>query len=108
MSNQTRHERQDTATVDGVAPDRAVRPRRRVVVKRQTCRLAQPSPTGRALFPTSEGRHLDMVLVLADDRALQLILDWLDTKGMVVDLLEPEFLTPQHRQEGRRAQLPRC
>jgi crotonobetainyl-CoA:carnitine CoA-transferase CaiB-like acyl-CoA transferase len=70
----------------------------RVVVKRQTCRHAQPSPTAPALFPTADGRYIYIVLVLADQKPWDLVVNWLAEAGMAVDLKHERFADPKYRQ----------
>jgi crotonobetainyl-CoA:carnitine CoA-transferase CaiB-like acyl-CoA transferase len=72
----------------------------RVVVRRQTCRHAQPSPTAPALFPTADGRFVYIVLVLADKKPWDLVVSWLAEAGMAVDLQDDRFSDPQYRQDN--------
>jgi crotonobetainyl-CoA:carnitine CoA-transferase CaiB-like acyl-CoA transferase len=72
----------------------------RVVVRRQTCRHAQPSPTAPALFPTGDGRYVYLVLVLADKKPWDLTVGWLADAGMAVDLEDEKFSDPQYRQDN--------
>lgn len=71
----------------------------RVVVHRQTCRHAQPSPTAPALFPCGDERYVYFVLFVVDQKAWRSLVDWMATKDLAVDLLDPEYDDPAYRQE---------
>lgn len=73
----------------------------RAVVQRQTCRHAQPSPTQPAHFACADG-YVYFALVLADSRAWRSLVEWLDSKGLAADLVEPEYDDLAYRQ----AQFP--
>lgn len=72
----------------------------RVVVHRQTCRHAQPTPTQPAIFQCGDGRWVYFVIFVAEQKAWQTLLDWMDTQGVVVDLRQPEFSDPAYRQQN--------
>jgi crotonobetainyl-CoA:carnitine CoA-transferase CaiB-like acyl-CoA transferase len=71
----------------------------RVLVHRQTCRHAQPSPTQSALFRTADDRYVYFTLILSDGKLWQAFVKWMDEKGMAAQLLEPEFAKLAYRQE---------
>jgi benzylsuccinate CoA-transferase BbsE subunit len=71
----------------------------RVVVHRQTCRHAQPSPTAPALFQCGDDRYVYFVLFVVDQKAWRTLVDWMATKDLAVDLLDPEYDDPAYRQE---------
>jgi crotonobetainyl-CoA:carnitine CoA-transferase CaiB-like acyl-CoA transferase len=71
----------------------------RVNVQRQTCRHAQPSPTQSALFQCADGRYVYYTLILSDSRAWDLLVEWMDRKGMAAMLTEPEFKDIAYRQQ---------
>ena len=50
----------------------------RVLVQRQTCRHAQPSPTQPALFQCLDGRYVYFALILADQKPWKALVAWLD------------------------------
>jgi len=70
----------------------------RVQVKRQTCRHAQPSPTQPALFRCADDRFVYFVLIVAEPKAWEALVRWLDSKGMAAQLTEPEFSDVAYRQ----------
>jgi crotonobetainyl-CoA:carnitine CoA-transferase CaiB-like acyl-CoA transferase len=70
----------------------------RVNVIRQTCRHAQPSPTQSALFQCADGRYVYYTLILSDGRAWDMLVDWMDSKGMSAMLTDPEYQDIVHRQ----------
>jgi crotonobetainyl-CoA:carnitine CoA-transferase CaiB-like acyl-CoA transferase len=70
----------------------------RVHVHRQTCRHAQPSPTQSALFRCADGRYVYFALILSEPKAWKALVDWMDSKGMAVQLTEPEFSDIAYRQ----------
>ena len=70
----------------------------RAVVKRQTCRHAQPSPTQPALFQCADGRWVYFALILADQKPWQALVDWMSEHGLAADLVEPEYSDFAHRQ----------
>lgn len=70
----------------------------KALVKRQTCRHAQPTPTQPAIFSTLDGRWVYFVLILADAKPWQSLVEWMDSMGMAADLTDPEYGTLKHRQ----------
>ena len=72
----------------------------RVLIERQTCRHAQPSPTSPALFECADGVQVYFALILSDNKTWQILVDWLDTLGMALDLVDEEYLELAHRQEN--------
>ena len=72
----------------------------RVLVHRQTCRHAQPTPTQPALFPCGDDRWVYFVIFVADQKPWQALVEWIDTKGLAVDLARPARTTT--RRTGRR------
>jgi crotonobetainyl-CoA:carnitine CoA-transferase CaiB-like acyl-CoA transferase len=70
----------------------------KVVVHRQTCRHAQPTPTAPALFECADGRYVYFVLFVADDKPFRTLVEWMSTLGVEADLNEPEFADAAHRQ----------
>ena len=70
----------------------------RVVVHRQTCRHAQPTPTAPALFECGDGRYVYFVLFVADLKPFRALVDWMATLGVEADLNEPEYEDAAYRQ----------
>jgi crotonobetainyl-CoA:carnitine CoA-transferase CaiB-like acyl-CoA transferase len=70
----------------------------KVQVKRQTCRHAQPSPTQPALFRCADDRFVYFVLIVAEPKAWQALVRWMDGKGMAAQLTEPQFSDTAYRQ----------
>jgi crotonobetainyl-CoA:carnitine CoA-transferase CaiB-like acyl-CoA transferase len=70
----------------------------RALVKRQTCRHAQPSPTASALFATLDGRYVYFALILADIKPWQSLVAWMDSFGIAVDLTDLAYNDFAHRQ----------
>jgi benzylsuccinate CoA-transferase BbsE subunit len=70
----------------------------RVVVHRQTCRHAQPSPTQPALFQCGDDRWVYFVIFVAEQKGWLGLVEWLQSKDLAVDLAEPEYLDPAYRQ----------
>ena len=71
----------------------------RVLVQRQTCRHAQPSPTQPALFECADGVQVYFALILSDARTWQTLVEWLGTLGLDLDLGDEQYLSLSHRQE---------
>lgn len=71
----------------------------RVHVHRQTCRHAQPSPTQSALFRCADGRYVYFALILSEPKAWNALVNWMDSKGMAVQLTDPAFSDVAYRQE---------
>jgi benzylsuccinate CoA-transferase BbsE subunit len=72
----------------------------RVLVHRQTCRHAQPTPTQPAIFQCGDGRWVYFVIFVAEQKGWQALLNWLDSKGVAVDLLDPRYSDPEYRQDN--------
>jgi benzylsuccinate CoA-transferase BbsE subunit len=70
----------------------------RALVHRQTCRHAQPTPTQPALFRCGDDRWVYFVIFATDQKQWEVLLEWIDTKGVAVDLHDPAFADPTHRQ----------
>jgi len=71
----------------------------RVHVHRQTCRHAQPSPTQSALFRCADGRYVYFALILSEPKAWTALVNWMDSKGMAVQLTDPAFSDVAYRQQ---------
>ena len=71
----------------------------RVLLQRQTCRHAQPSPTQPALFECGDGVQVYFALILSDARTWSVLVDWLATLGMDLDLGDEKYLSLAYRQE---------
>lgn len=70
----------------------------KVNVQRQTCRHAQPSPTQSALFRCADDRYVYFALILAEPKAWSALVNWMDSKGMAVQLTDPAFSDVAYRQ----------
>ena len=70
----------------------------KVQVKRQTCRHAQPSPTQPALFRCADDRLVYFVLIVAEPKAWEALVRWMDAKGLAAQLTEPAFSDVAYRQ----------
>ena len=70
----------------------------KVAVHRQTCRHAQPTPTQPAIFQCGDDRWVYFVIFVADQKAWQALVEWIESKGVAVDLLDPEYADPRFRQ----------
>jgi crotonobetainyl-CoA:carnitine CoA-transferase CaiB-like acyl-CoA transferase len=70
----------------------------KVVVQRQTCRHAQPTPTQPAIFQCADGRWVYFVIFVAEQKAWRSLLEWIDSKGLAVDLTGEEYDDPAYRQ----------
>jgi benzylsuccinate CoA-transferase BbsE subunit len=70
----------------------------KAIVHRQTCRHAQPTPTQSALFLCGDERWVYFVIFVLDQKQWDVLLDWLDTRGVTVDLREPAYSDPEYRQ----------
>jgi benzylsuccinate CoA-transferase BbsE subunit len=68
------------------------------LVKRQTCRHAQPVPTQPAIFQCGDGRWVYFALILSDDKPWQALVDWMASQDLAVDLTDPEYSSLAHRQ----------
>jgi crotonobetainyl-CoA:carnitine CoA-transferase CaiB-like acyl-CoA transferase len=72
----------------------------RVVVHRQTCRHAQPTPTQPAIFECGDGRWVYFVIIVAEQKGWQALVEWLDSRDMAVDLVQPEYQDAGYRQQA--------
>jgi crotonobetainyl-CoA:carnitine CoA-transferase CaiB-like acyl-CoA transferase len=70
----------------------------RAIVHRQTCRHAQPEATQPALFECLDG-YVYFALILGDQKPWQVLVEWLDSAGMAIDLTDPAYLDVGYRQE---------
>ncbi len=70
----------------------------KAIVKRQTCRHAQPLPTQPALFQCADGVWVYFALILAYQHAWKALTSWMDEVGVAADLIEEEYLSLAHRQ----------
>jgi crotonobetainyl-CoA:carnitine CoA-transferase CaiB-like acyl-CoA transferase len=71
-----------------------------VLVHRQTCRHAQPTPTQPAIFLCGDDRYVYFVMFVADQKQWPVLLDWMVSKDLAVDLDDPAYLDAAHRQEN--------
>lgn len=71
----------------------------RVLLQRQTCRHAQPSPTQPALFECADGVQVYFALILSDPRTWSVLVEWLSTLGLDLDLGDEKYLSLAYRQE---------
>ena len=71
----------------------------KVLLQRQTCRHAQPSPTQPALFECADGVRVYFALILSDARTWETLVGWLDTVGLALDLGEEQYRSLAYRQE---------
>ncbi|WP_353507745.1 CoA transferase [Intrasporangium sp.] len=71
----------------------------RVLLERQTCRHAQPSPTQPALFECADGVQVYFALILSDARTWQTLVAWLASVGLDLDLGDEKYLSLAYRQE---------
>jgi crotonobetainyl-CoA:carnitine CoA-transferase CaiB-like acyl-CoA transferase len=69
-----------------------------VLVQRQTCRHAQPTPTQPALFPTLDGRFVYCALILADPKPWHSLVSWMESVGVAADLTDAAYDEFAHRQ----------
>ena len=71
----------------------------KVLLQRQTCRHAQPSPTQPALFECADGVQVYFALILSDARTWTTLVEWLATLGLDLDLGEEKYLALSYRQQ---------
>jgi len=69
----------------------------KALVKRQTGRHAQPEPTQPATFECADG-WVYFALILADQQPWQVLVEWLDSEGLAVDLTEEAYQDMEYRQ----------
>ena len=70
----------------------------KAIVRRQTCRHAQPTPTAPALFESGDGRYVYFAQFVADTKQWKTLVEWMDTKGIATDVVGPEYDVPAFRQ----------
>jgi crotonobetainyl-CoA:carnitine CoA-transferase CaiB-like acyl-CoA transferase len=70
----------------------------RVVVKRQTCRSAQPIPTQPAIFQCMDRRWVYFSLILSDQKPWSALVQWMTELDLAGDLAEPGYGALMHRQ----------
>ncbi|WP_020108402.1 CaiB/BaiF CoA-transferase family protein [Nocardia sp. 348MFTsu5.1] len=71
-----------------------------VKIGRQTARLASPTPTAPAQFVCADGRHVVLVFILNEQKAWTIMLEWLDSHGLSMDLVDDAYLDPTFRQKN--------
>jgi crotonobetainyl-CoA:carnitine CoA-transferase CaiB-like acyl-CoA transferase len=71
----------------------------KAVVRRQTCRHAQPTPTQPAIFQCGDERWVYFVIFAAEQKGWQALVEWLASRDLAVDLVEPEYNDPAYRQQ---------
>ena len=69
----------------------------RVLVHRQTCRHAQPTPTQPALFATADDRYVYFALITSEQKPWQSLVEWLKSKRLAADLTDPAYDDPGYR-----------
>lgn len=72
----------------------------RILVQRQTCRHAQPTPTQPALFRCADDRWIYFALILADQKPWEALIDWMVGADMAVDLIDPAYSDLAFRQRN--------
>jgi crotonobetainyl-CoA:carnitine CoA-transferase CaiB-like acyl-CoA transferase len=70
----------------------------RTLVRRQTCRHAQPVPTQPALFACGDGRYVYFALILSDAKPWRVLVEWLDEHDLATDLTDAAYDELAHRQ----------
>jgi benzylsuccinate CoA-transferase BbsE subunit len=71
----------------------------KVVVQRQTCRHAQPTPTQPAIFQCGDGRWVYFVIFIAEQKGWRALVEWLESRDLAVDLVDPQYSDPAFRQQ---------
>lgn len=71
----------------------------KALVKRQTCRHAQPVPTQPAIFKTADEKWIYFALILGDTKPWNALVDWMESMDLALDLKEPEYDDLVYRQE---------
>lgn len=74
----------------------------RQIVKRQTCRHAQPVPTEKAIYECKDGRWVYFALILADPKPWKALVAWLVEHDLALDLADPAYDDLAHRQANFR------
>ena len=72
----------------------------RVHVHRQTCRHAQPSPTQPSLFKCADDRYVYLTVSVAEAKTWQILVEWMDSKGMAAHLTDPAFSDADYRRDN--------
>ncbi|MFD1611436.1 CaiB/BaiF CoA transferase family protein [Sphingomonas tabacisoli] len=67
-------------------------------VLRQTCRHAQPVMTNSPLFQCGDGRYVYYTLILGDEKAWIILVEWMEEKGLAAQLTDPEYSELAFRQ----------
>ena len=70
----------------------------RGLVRRQTCRHAQPVMTQPAIFRCRDDRWVYFALILADEKPWRALVEWMDSEDLAVDLTDPAYDDLVHRQ----------
>jgi crotonobetainyl-CoA:carnitine CoA-transferase CaiB-like acyl-CoA transferase len=71
----------------------------RALVRRQTCRHAAPVLTQSALLQCGDGRYVYFVLIIAEQKAWQALMGWLDSKGLALDLNDAAYQDADYRRQ---------
>lgn len=69
----------------------------RVLVRRQTCRHAQPTATQPALFATADDRYVYFALITTEQKPWQSLVEWMESKRLAADLTDPAYADPEYR-----------
>jgi benzylsuccinate CoA-transferase BbsE subunit len=69
----------------------------RVLVHRQTCRHAQPTPTQPAVFATADDRYIYFALITSEQKPWQSLVEWMQSERLAADLTEPSYDDPAYR-----------
>ncbi|MEV0494693.1 CaiB/BaiF CoA transferase family protein [Streptomyces atratus] len=72
----------------------------KAIVKRQTSRHAQPSPTQPALFRCGDDHYVYFALILADQKPWQALVKWMDDMELAADLTDPAYDDLAYRQRN--------
>jgi crotonobetainyl-CoA:carnitine CoA-transferase CaiB-like acyl-CoA transferase len=70
----------------------------KAIVKRQTCRHAQPVASQPAIFESADGKWLYFVLVVAESKPWANLVAWMDSHGMAADLTDEAYKEFAYRQ----------
>ncbi|MGE0665841.1 MAG: CaiB/BaiF CoA transferase family protein [Sphingomonadales bacterium] len=70
----------------------------KAIVKRQTCRHAQPVASQPAIFESADGKWLYFVLVVAESKPWANLVAWMDSHGMAADLTDEAYKDFAYRQ----------
>ena len=68
------------------------------IVKRQTCRHAQPVPTQSAIFQCADGTWIYFALILGDIKPWKALVEWMADHDLAVDLTDPQYDDFAYRQ----------